>query len=347
MSAPRARRAHVPVVEDLEGRRLPSAYYASSSSYAVNLVRHEYHVFIGDLQRLELKSKATTAEALALRDDARAIAQDASTSGLNLQAAQTKALAVSLQLDRAPLDGGVSDQGWSVIAGRLAGNLSGLNVPQALVDRTTADMRAIADSAGVTAAATQRLDAEMQTLLDGEQWLGRNGYGAYRFPNPQLDYTQHLREFFRGAPGQKLAAEAKLNADLRQSETAAGDRPADAVVLHRDAILLEAVGATLTSDAGARFNGAYLAAFAQGAPSATALAQWPAQLRAALGPAATTATLANTDRLATDAPTFFRAVGSSVGNADRIVTDVEVLVAAGGGEPLDPFKVQLSRVVGR
>lgn len=338
---PSVRHRHVPVVESLEGRRLPSAFYGSNSSYQVNLVRHEYHVFVSDLQRLEFKSKATPAEELALRDDARAISQDASTTSLSSDAAQTKALAVSLQLDRSPLDGWIGEEGWTVIAARLAGNVSGLNVPQSLVDQTVADMRAIADSAGVTYAGAQQLDNDMQTLLVGEQYLGSNSY--YTFPNPQLYYTQHLREFFRGSADQKVASQAARNADVRQIQTAADDDPTEAAVLHRDARLLEVVGATLTSQADDQFNSTFLATFADGPPSAQSLAQLPAALRATLGPGASAATLANTDQLAADAGTFYRAVGSSTHNASLLVTDIQALVAAGGAEPLDPFKVQVVR----
>lgn len=337
----RTPRSHIPAVEPLEGRCVPSGFSTSNGSYWNNLVRHEYHVFVGDLRRLELNSRATPAEAQALRDDARAISQDASSAALSVQAVQTKALAVSLQLDRAPLDGSIGNVGWDVIATRLAGNVNGLNVPPSLIQRTVADMRAIADSAGVSAVETQHLDADMERLLDGEQRLGSHSY--YRFPNPQLYYTQHLREFFRGSTGEKVAAQAQRDADLRRIQVEAGDNAADAAVLHRDARLLEVVDASLTSEAGAQLSSSYLALFAGGAPSAQALAQWSGASRAALGPGASAATLANVNQLGADAPTFFRAVGSSTQNASAVVRDVQALVAAGGGEPLDPFRVQLVR----
>lgn len=340
MASPRHQRRCLPAVEDLEGRQLLSA--ASSSNAArVNLVRHEYHVFVSNLQQLELKSKATPAEAGALRDDAREISQDASATTLPLPAAQTKALAASLQLDRAPLNGWVGDLGWEAIRVRLDDNLSGLNVPPALVDQTIADMRAIARSAGVASFEAQHLDSDSARLLNGEQYLGSNSY--YDFPDPRLYYTQHLRGFFQGGSAEKVAAQAKRNSDLRQLQVAEGGNGADATVLHRDARLLEVIGATLTNDANAQFGDTFVAAFAQGDPSEQELAQLPGQLRAALGPGASRTTLANVDQLAADAPTFFRAVGSSVENVRLVVDDVQALVAAGGAAPLDPFKIQIVR----
>lgn len=338
-SAERHRRVFT--VEPLEERQLLSATTSSNYSYRVSQVRHRYDVYVSDLQRLELKSQATPAEALALRNDARAISQDASTSNLSLASAQTKALAVSLLLDRAPLDGSLQQQGWGAITTRLAQSLSGFNVSQPLFNQTIADMQAIAKSAGVSNIDVQHLDQDMQSLTDAEQWLGSNSY--YTFPNPQLYYNQHLRGFFRGGAVEKVKAQAQRNADLRQIQVEAGDSGADAAVLHRDATALEVVGAGLTSDAAAQFNTVYLAAFSAGSPSPQVQAQLPADLRATLGPAPSNTLVSNTNQLAADAPAFFRAVGSSSQNISLILSDIQALVAAGGAQPLDPFKIQVVR----
>ncbi|MDR3632945.1 MAG: hypothetical protein P4L84_03860 [Isosphaeraceae bacterium] len=335
------RRRHVPVLEDLEGRRLLSAATSSNMSYRISQVRHEYDVYVSNLQQLEFKSKATPAEELALRDDARAISQDAASTTLSLQAAQTKALAVSLQLDHAPLNGWVGDVGWSVIADRLTTNLDGLNVPASLTAQTVTDMEAIARSAGVSAVEAQHLDSDAERLTDGEQSLGSNSY--VQFPDPQLYYTQHLRGFFRGGAAAKLEAQATLDADLGRIQSGASDNAAEAAVLHRDARLLEIIGATLTSQADAQFGNTFVAAFALGAPSPQTLAQLPGALRATLGAGASPATLAKVDQLASDAGTLFVAAGSSAENIRTVVNDVQALVAVGGAAPLDPFKVVVIR----
>ena len=101
-----------PGIEALESRQLPSLFppISSYSLFSSNqqltaraaIVRHEYDQYVGELKTLELKSQATPAEFLALRDDARAISAAASAANLPPTVANTTAADVSLQLDDPP-----------------------------------------------------------------------------------------------------------------------------------------------------------------------------------------------------------------------------------------------------
>ena len=122
-------RRFVPAIEGLEVRKLPSSFapissatlfpgstafgtYSSSSQQLAAraaIVRHEYDRHVGEVKTLELKSQATPAEFLSLRDDARAISLAASAANLPHSTASTTAVDVSLQLDRSPLYGSARD----------------------------------------------------------------------------------------------------------------------------------------------------------------------------------------------------------------------------------------------
>src|SRR5262249_44586073 len=176
-------------------------------------VRHEYDQYVGELKSLELASRATPEELLALRDDARAISAIASSAHLPRPAAQDTALAVSLQLDRSPLYGAARDSGWSVVTSRLTTSLNSLGVPQPLIDQTIADMKALATSAGVSEDQFQTFTNDFDALRNAESSLPPNT--SYHFEDPGLYYTQHLRGFFRGWGVEKVGAEARLQRDLR------------------------------------------------------------------------------------------------------------------------------------
>jgi hypothetical protein len=328
-------------IEGLEMRDLLSITTATNSQSLAQreaFVRHRYHEYVSKLQRLELKSTATPAEFLALRDDARAIAQAASATSLSPQAVQAKAVAVTLQLDRAPLDGFLDDSAWEGVAGRLKANLDGLNVSQELIDHTIADMKAIARSAGVTSDDYRDLSAAADSLKDGEARL-RNS--LVHFPDPNLYFTQHLRGFFRGAAVQKKADETKLNADLRAIQAQAQATPSEAAVVNRDARLLERIGAALTTEAAQNLDAAFVTAFAHGAPSEQAQSQLRQEFRTALGAAGSPSLLAAVDRLIADTPSFFQAMARSPQNVATIVQDVQAVVDYGGGSRLNPFNVQI------
>ncbi len=335
-----------PSVEGLESRRLPSFFapYSSSSyynqvSYQASIVRHEYDQYVSELKRLELGSQATPAEYLALRNDARTISAAASAGSQPRSAVQLKAVEASLILDRSPLYGWLDDDGWTQMSARLTGTLDGLNVPQPLIDQTVADMRALAVSAGVGPFDFATFTNDFDTLRNGEQTLP-SGSG-YHFEDPSLYYTQHLRGFFRGWGVQKLDAGAKLQKDLRTIQTDSHTDAAGAAVLQRDVQLLKGLGAAVPSATMDQFNATYVAAFGQGSPTPAELAQLRSSLVSILGPAGTAPRIATVGRLVADAPAFYQAARASQTGIETIVTDVGTLVDAGGGEPLNPFKITI------
>ena len=292
---------------------------------------------------LELKSQATPAEFLALRDDARAISAAASAANLPATAANETAAEVSLQLDRAPLYGSASDAGWALVSARVTTNLESLDVSQPLIDQTLANMKALASSAGVSPDGFQTFTNDFNTLRAGEASLPSNGY--YHFEDPGLYYTQHLRGFFRHWGTQKVAAEAQLAGDLRAISSVAQAGPAGVAVLHRDVHWLESLGAAVPSATNAQLEEAYLAVFAEGLPTPEGVSQLRSGIVALLGPVATAPRIAMINRLADDAPAFYQAAGESTAAIQTIVTDVGAVVNAGGGETLNPFKVTIGRPV--
>jgi hypothetical protein len=343
-----------PMVEGLESRRLPSLFYPDSSSsyynqvsYQAEIVQHEYDQYVSELKRLELASQATPAEYLALRNDSRVISAVASAGNLPRSDVQLKAVQASLILDRAPLYGWLGSDGWTQMSSQLTGSLSGLDVPQPLISQTVADMRALAASAGVGPFDFATFTNDFDTLRNGEQTLP-SGSG-YHFEDPSLYYTQHLRGFFRGWGVQRLHAQALLNSDLRTIQAEARTDAAGAAVIHRDVQLLKGLGAAVPSVMMDQFNVTYVAAFAQGAPTPADLEQLRSSLISILGPAGTAHRIAAVGRLVNDVLAFYRAVGASQTGVETIVTDVGTLVDAGGGEPLNPFKItiQPGRATGR
>jgi hypothetical protein len=333
-------------VEGLEGRRLPSvlapyssSYYYNQAYYQAQVVRHEYDQYVSELKRLELASQATPAEYLALRDDARAISAAASSGHLPGTTVQLKAVEASLILDRSPLYGWLENDGWTGMSTRLTSTLDVLNVPQTIIEQAITDMRSLAESAGVGPYDFATFTNDFDTLRNGEQTLP-SGSG-YHFEDPSLYYTQHLRGFFRGWGVQKLEAEAKLGKDLHAVQAQARTDPAGAAVLHRDVQVLKSLGAGVSSATMGPFNVTYVAAFAQGAPTAAVLAQLRSTLVGILGPAGTPDRIASVHRLVTDTPAFYQAAGASQAAIETIVTDVGTLVDAGGGETLNPFKITI------
>jgi hypothetical protein len=340
-------------VESLETRQLPafiapfstgSFWSASSSSQQLRsqaaLVRHEYDTFVGAVKTLELQSQATPEEFRALRDDAREISAAACATKLPPAIAQSKAVEVSLQLDRSPLYGWAQGTAWTEISSRLTTNLASLDVPQPLIDKTLADEKAVAVSAGVDIAGFQAFTQAFSTLRAGEKRLPSNPY--YHFDDPALFYTQHLRGFFRGWGIQKLAAEAQLGNDLRSIQTETGAKPSQFAVVNRDVQVLQRLASALPSSSSHQLFASYSAAFAQGEPTPDMLSQLTANLVQALGPAGTPRRIKTVDKLAKDAPAFGLAVGDSSSHVQVIVADVSLLVDAGGGESLNPFKVAVS-----
>jgi hypothetical protein len=350
----RNRHRHVElVVEELETRQFSaifapfstgSFWWGSSSgpqlSARAAIVRHEYDTYVGVVKTLELQSRATPQEFLALRDDAREISAAASATNLPAAIAKNKAVEISLQLDRSPLYGWAEGAAWSEITTRLTTNLGSLGIQQPLIDKTLADEKAVAISAGVDFNEYQAFTQAFSTLRAGKETLPSNPY--YHFGDPALFYTQHLRGFFRGWGMQKVEAEAKLRADLRaiQSVTRAGSSDSSAV--HRDVQILQSLGSALPSSSSHEFYQSYVAAFAQGIPTPDVLSQLRMSFVTIIGPARTPHRVSSVDRLVADAPVFARAAGTTASSVQTIVNDVSAVVDAGGGESLNPFKVTIS-----
>ena len=340
----------LPEVVRLEPRQLLTVF-APFSSYSSNqqlsaraaIVRHEYDQYVGELKTLELKSQATPQEFLALRDDAREISAAASASPLAPQSRRNKAVEVSLQLDRSPLYGWAGDSAWAEVSARVTSNLDGLGIPQPLIESTLADMRALAVSAGVGDAEFQTFTNDFSTLRAGEASLPSNPF--YHFEDPGLYYSQHLRGFFRGWGRQKVAAEAKLQNDLRTIRTATEATASEFAVIDRDVRLLESLGAALPSESSGQMFDSYVAAFAQGPPTADALAQLRSNLVTILGQATTAQRIKSVDQLVGDAPAFDQAAGSAVTHVQTIIDDVSAVVDSGGDQSLNPFKVTIKHKV--
>ncbi len=343
-------RRHIPRLVGLEFRSLLSVFApfgssvfgsSSSSQYSaqVALVRHEYDTYVGALRTLELKSQATPQEFQALRNDAREISAAASATKLPLEAARTEAVAVSLQLDRSPLYGWAGDSAWSQYSTRLEASLDSLGVDQSLIDKTLADTKAIAVSSGVSSSEFQTFTNAFSTLHAGEKSLPYSPY--YNFEDPELFFTQHLRGFFRGWGMQKVTAEAYVNDLLSTIKTANQLAPPQSAVLHRDVRLLENLGASLPSTSLDGLYSSYVAAYQGGVPTPAIQSQLRENLLAALGPSASAQPIGWVQRLVADAPSFYRAVGSSPSTVQNITDAVTVLVDAGAGESLNPFKVTI------
>jgi hypothetical protein len=336
-------RRFAPTIEGLESRRLPSLFYSTYSDnqayYQAEVVRHEYDQYVSELKRLELASRATSAEYLALRDDARAISAAASGTNLPRSDVQLKAVEASLILDRSPLYGWLDDSGWTGESARLTSTLDGLNVPEPLIDQTVADMRTLAVSAGVGPFDFATFTDDFDALRNGEQTLP-SGSG-YHFEDPSLYYTQHLRGFFRGWGVQRLHAEAALQKDLQSVRAEARTNSAGAAALPRDIQLLKSLGAAVPSATMNQFNATYVAAFAQGVPEAADLAQLRSNLVVILGPAGTAQRVASVGRLVADAPALSQALGESQAAIETIATDVGTLVDSGGAGTLNPFKITI------
>jgi hypothetical protein len=329
-----------PSVEPLEERRVPSTYTQSLAQRAA-WVRHEEHVFDGKLQQIELNSRATPAQELALRDDARAISAEASGTTLDPTSANAKAVEATLILDHAPLDGWVGEPGWLVIRERLDAALQGLVDDPQLLDRTIADMRSLSDSAGVTYDAYSDYAMALDRYHDDALSLRSSGY---HFPDPNVYYTQHLRGCFRGGAIERGQAKANLEGEVQSVAAASGDTVAETALLRRDVQVLETLAAGLTTESAARLAEVYAAAFDEGEPFEASLLQLRTSLTSILGSSQKVAQ--EVDRLVADAPQFFRAAGSSPDAIRRILGQVQAFVATGGATPLNPFLITVTRAWG-
>jgi hypothetical protein len=336
-----------PVTEELEGRQVRSVFgangfytsqFGSSRLYArqAAYAEHKLHQYVSKLQRVELQSRATPAQFLALRDDAHAIAEEASSQPHVSASAAESALAVTIQLDRAPFEGWLGEPGWRVVRSNLEVSLTALGVDHAVIDKTLADMQSTARSAGVSYEDNVGLAIASDAYQDARLRVP-SGYGS--FPDAQTYYTQHLRGFFRGLATARLQSAANLNADVRAIELQSNATPAQAAVVSRDARILKNLGATVTETKNAALGDAFVATFSDGLPTATDQANLRATAGGNLRQSAGASQRAQLETLVADAPTLFEALGSSQANVRTLVAHVQTVVANGADAYLNPFKV--------
>jgi hypothetical protein len=331
-----ASRRFTPQVDGLEARELLTTA-GSTSSYQNSIAKHAYDQFTSLLQRIEFSSLATPAQYLALRDDTRAISQAVSAPGARVsgQVAQNEVITATVLIDRSLLQGWLSDQGWNEIRQRLGVDLSGLNVPPAVLDKTVVDLKSAAVSAGVDPGTADILDVQIASVQSARNQL-HGGTSGISYRDPEVYYTQHLRGFFRGWAVQKTNDQAKLHADV--ARISAGS-PGASAVLNRDISRLTQLTSAITSDANDDFTTAYITAFAQGSPSPTALATFHASAISALGTTANPPRVAILNKLTADAPAFFTAAASSSANVQTIAIDTQAVVDDGQGSSLNPFLI--------
>ena len=332
-----AARSFRPLLDAVERRVLPASFGPGYNSQSM-LVSHLYDQFVNDVRVIELRSQATPAQYRALRDDARAISAVATNGGLSSAAASSRAVAATLQMDRAPLDGWLDAAGWAQLGDRLKANLQPLNVPQPLIDRTVADMKVVADAVGLSAAGFATYTKDFNQLRASEHtYTSANAQNA----DPGVFYTEHLRGFFRGWASEKIADTTALRAGI-----AALASPTGSVVLRRDAHVLQALGELVPSDRAGQILDAYAAVFAGGSPTASDLNTFRTTTVTILGPTLSTRHASQVDRLVADAPAFFQAAGVSDANVRVLIEDVRAVVNDGGGATLNPFRIQVLGVPG-
>jgi hypothetical protein len=335
----RENRQFHPSLDNLEDRQLLSTIATGqSSAQLAQRAEHKLHQYVSKLQEIELESRATPAEFLALRDDARTISAEASTQPRNAPGAAQLALAITRELDRAPLEGWLGDPGWSAVHAAVQSDLQGLSVDQSTIDKTFADIQAVAISAGVTYGDYKSLTLALDSYQDA-RLSARNTYVS--LPDPQTYYTQHLRGFFRGLAAGRNEAANTLQSDALGFTASSHANPAQVAVMNRDVKLLKNLTASSTSTAAAAFNSAYVAAFEQGAPSAETQAQLRATAQTAFGPSPTPAQVAAIDQLITDTPSLFEALNASQANVGTLVNDVQSVVDNGADAALNPFKIRV------
>jgi hypothetical protein len=330
-------RRYSPALEPLEGRLLLATTISSTNSpfFATSAfqLQSDYNSLVTQLRNMELRSRATPAQFRALRDDVRSISEATASAAANPQVLASKALAATLQIDRAPLDGWLDSQGWTDLAGRLAPNLVTLGAPQPLIAQTLADMRAIGTAVGLSHAGFVSYSSHFNHVRAEENSLP-SGYG--NLPDPGVYYTQHLRGFFRGWASEKAADTAKLSADLKSLGT-----PGGAVVLKRDTRVLEGISAQVPSAASARMLQAYSAALSQGVPTSVDLDALRLGITDALGPGVSARRASQINLFIRDAPAFGQALGSSPANLQAIAADVQALINDGAGSGPNPFRIQV------
>ena len=212
----------VPKGDALEQRRVLSYFWPYGSySGSTNNFRARPRLsgmnmtnMLGELKSIELKSQATPAELLALRDDARAISTAASAADVPAATATQRRLKSRCNstahpcTDRRPMQAGGSSQL------RVTTNLDRLDVPTPVVDQTLADMKALATSAHVNASEFQTFTNDFNTLRAGEATLPSNPY--YHFEDPGLFYASTSAASFATGARRSLLRRQSCEVTLRR-----------------------------------------------------------------------------------------------------------------------------------
>ncbi len=200
-----------------------------------------------------------------------------------------------------------------------------------LIAKTVNDMEAAAVSANVDPGSYQVFNDDLAS------YESARGQANSHFHDPQIYYTQHLRGFFRGWATQKAQDQAALTSEVNTVAKQAGSGGA---VVRRDASILGQLGVPIPSESNDRLTDAYVNTFAQGSPSPATLAEFRTVAISSLGATASASRTAAVDRLISDAPSFFKATGST-STIRSLVNAVVAVVNDGQGASLNPFKISI------
>lgn len=340
-----------PGCEPLEGRALlaatPVPTAGSPSAYSSQYQYQAYMSSIGALDnytsilaRIESRSHVTPAESLALRDDARAIGAAIAAAGTAPSVAAARAGQITSLLDSAPIDGSFAAQDWADEEARLAGLVAGLGVPDSLVARTIADMKALADSAGVSKGEAYRFRVSINDYKASENnlsyYYGLNYLNS--LPDAHTFYTQHLAGFVPGGRAQARADRQRLGADESALAAASGANAHEAGALRSGIRRLELAEVRLTSGMIDQLGVAVADAFAGGAPTPAGLAALRAEVGTILANSGTTA-VAQADGAIGSLAVFARAPKFSSTSLTTVLADAARVVEAGGVGPSNPYLV--------
>jgi hypothetical protein len=318
----------------------PSAYQSSYQYRSYMTTLGALDQYTTTLARIEHRSKATAAEALALRDDARAIGAAISASGVAPSVAAARGAAISNLLASAPIDGWFDDQKWADEQAELDKLVAGLGVSESLVTQTIADMRAFAESAGVSKAQYYHLTVTVNAYKSSENnlsyYYGLNYLNS--LPDAHTFYTQHLTGFVPGSKSQARADRQQLAADERALVDASGANAAQAAALRGGIHRLELAETQVPSDAIDQLHRAIATAFASGKPGDSALAALRAEAGTIFANAGAVA-LAQADGAITSLASYARATEAASAPIDTVLVDAARLVEEGAVGPANPYRV--------
>jgi hypothetical protein len=292
------------------------------------------------LARIEHKSRATAAESLALRNDAKAIGAAIAAAGVAPSVAAARGAAITNLLASAPIDGWFGDQGWADEHNKLDKLVAGLGVSESLVTQTIADMRALAESAGVSKGEFYRLSVSINAYKSSEKnlsyYYGLNYLNS--LPDAHTFYAQHLAGFVPGAKAQAQADRQRLADDERALIDASGANATQAAALRGGIHRLELAETQVTSGAIDQLHRAIAAAFAGGEPGDPAIAALRAEAATILANSGAVA-LAQADGAITSLAVYAGAPEAASAPIDTVLVDAARLVEEGAVGPANPYRV--------